>query len=91
MSEKQYWFWTSGDKPLERGPGPGLRLRLQQFVAGAHDNSDGSPRKPVLLLHGASACHRSFTVPEVGLAEAPVQERLRPVAPRLAWQPPRGG
>jgi hypothetical protein len=63
MSDEQNWFRTSSHAPDQSEWGPGLRLRLQPYSEATRG------RKPVLLLHGASACHRSFTVPGVGLAE----------------------
>jgi pimeloyl-ACP methyl ester carboxylesterase len=68
MSEEQNWFWTS-DHKREENWGPDLHLRLERYDKNEHD-SGGRPRKPVLLLHGASACHRSFTLQTVGLAQA---------------------
>jgi pimeloyl-ACP methyl ester carboxylesterase len=55
------------DEALSAGA-PAIWLRLKRYV-GTPSGSDRGPGEPVLLLHGASACHRTFTVPKVGLAQ----------------------
>lgn len=45
-----------------------IRLTLHHWVSEDPEKS-GRPRKPVLLLHGASANHETFTTPNGGLAE----------------------
>jgi pimeloyl-ACP methyl ester carboxylesterase len=54
------------DEP--RPSGVKLKLLLHRWVAN-DEPYDAGGRKPVLLLHGASACHKTFTVPDGGLAK----------------------
>lgn len=67
MSDDLLWFSTGRHRPRTDAWGPDLHLRLQRYVGDT--GRSGGTRKAVLLLHGASACHRSFTVPGVGLAQ----------------------
>ena len=60
--EKGLWFSTGEHSPDPEGQ---VWLRLERY---ANPIAGRPPRSPVLLLHGGSANHRTFTVPEVGLA-----------------------
>jgi cholesterol oxidase len=58
LCEPDFWFLTSDN----------VWLRLQRYVPQGAD-PDRRAAAPVLLLHGGSANHRTFTVADVGLAD----------------------
>jgi pimeloyl-ACP methyl ester carboxylesterase len=66
--ERDVWFSTRdpriGDPPPNWGTAVWLRLQRYADIPG----DAGGPGPPVLLLHGGSANHRTFTVPGLGLA-----------------------
>ena len=64
--DKPYWFSTQ--QHLSKSAEPGIWLRLQQFMP-PDAIRDRAFRPPVLLLHGGSANHRTFTIETVGLAD----------------------
>ena len=67
--DKVHWFSTRstefGEPPKDRGPA--IWLRLERYLTESRHSTPG-PRKPVLLLHGASANHGTFMVGDTGLA-----------------------
>lgn len=63
------------DMPPRREPP--IHLGLYHYVPENTEESRG-PRKPVLLLHGASASHRTFITPDGGLAKWLAQEHFDP-------------
>jgi pimeloyl-ACP methyl ester carboxylesterase len=61
MSEPEpFYFRTKDDAAIE--------LCLHHYVREKSSKNSG-PRRPVLLLHGASASHKTFTTPDGGLAD----------------------
>jgi len=68
-NEKPFWFSTrEGLAQPKPDWGPAIWLRLQRHTPpGA--SYDRVIRPPVLLLHGGSANHRTFTISEIGLAD----------------------
>lgn len=64
-------------KPIHVQSGdPPVHLKLYHYVPARIDES--RPRKPVLLLHGASASHQTFITPGGGLAAWLAEEHFDP-------------
>ena len=75
MSDDERFWFSTVDRQFEEPPKeeppkkdcPAVWLRLQRYQTDPPRSAPGQ-RKPVLLLHGASANHRTFTVGDTGLA-----------------------
>ena len=76
MSENDPHFET-GEYAGEHAWGSSIHLRLERYGARRRD-IDLTGRRAVLLLHGASANHKTFTVPRVGLADWLLDKGLDP-------------
>lgn len=80
MSDDGWWFDTREHAASDLDWGPSIRLRLERYGAGA-SKLPLNGRRAVLLLHGASANHCTFTVKgvkTVGLAERLLEAGLDP-------------